>query len=304
MAVTTPGIASRSSLFAREAWKNMCAAPLLSIVAVLTIAVSLILVGLFALVTVNADHVLDAMTRDLRITVYLTDAVTPEQVDALQKEIAARPEVTFTNFLTAREDRGRNRELLPPELLDGLDAEAIPGQAAIEVGLEPRHRTKDDFAKITEWLEGLAETDAVQELFFGADKIRILFAIIDVLRVIGSIICAIVLAAAVFFTFSTIKLAVYARREEIEVLRLAGATSLFIRAPFVIEGAVAGILGSFSALTIVGLIHARLVSFVEEEHFLNISLDLLPMEMVLWFMIGGVLLGMLGSLLSVGRYLR
>ncbi|MGM0577229.1 MAG: cell division protein FtsX [Myxococcota bacterium] len=291
-------------LFVREAWKNIRAAPLLTLVAVLTVAVSLILVGFFGFVMANADRLLDHIARDLRVTVYLSEDATPENVDALQRRIAEREEVVSTTFLTAEEDRERNVELLSPELLEGLDQEAIPGQPAIEVQLEPRGRTKDDFARISSWLEELSGAAEVQEMWFGADKIRILFALMDLVKVTGLIICGIVLAAAVFFIFSTIKLAVYARREEIEVLRLVGATDGFIKAPFFLEGAAAGFLGSVTALLIVAFIHTRLVAFVEEEHFLNISLDLMPAGMVAWLMVGGVLLGIAGSWLSVGRHLR
>ena len=294
----------RLSLFFREAWKNVRSAPVLSLVAVLTIAVSLILVGLFGFVMINADRVLDGMARDLRVTVYLTDDITSSELDALQRRIAARDEVASITFLSAKDDRALNQALLTPALLDGLDEEAIPGQPALEVQIAPRQRTKEDFDSLMSWLRELKEVDTVQDTYFDADKIRILFAVMDLVRVTGTVICLVVLAAAIFFTFSTIKLAVYARREEIEVLRLVGATDGFIRIPFYIEGFLAGLLGAIGALIIIAFIHARLLAFVEEEHFLNVSLDLMPLGMLLWIFLGGLLLGLLGSALSVGRHLR
>ena len=282
---------ARAAHFFREAWKNIRSAPILTTVAVLTIAVSLILVGLFGFIMINADRVLDAVAEDLRITIYLAEDVTPDEVDSV-------------TFLTAEDDRDRNIALLSSELLEGLDQEAIPGQPAIEVQLVPRQRTKDDFATLNAWLEELTHVESVQEAYFGADKIRILFAVIDLVRFTGVLICAIVLAAAIFFTFSTIKLAVYARKEEIEVLRLVGATDGFIRSPFYIEGALAGLCGSLTALAIIAFIHSKLIAFVEEEHFLNVSLDLMPAGVVLWLLFGGVALGLTGSALSLGRYLR
>ena len=294
----------RLTLFVREAWKNIRSAPVLSLVAVLTIAVSLILVGLFGFVMINADRVLDGMARDLRVTVYLTDDITSSEIDALQRRIADRDEVASITFLSAKDDRALNQALLTPALLDGLDEEAIPGQPALEVQIAPRQRTKEDFDSLMVWLRELKEVDTVQDTYFDADKIRILFAVMDLVRVTGTVICLIVLAAAIFFTFSTIKLAVYARREEIEVLRLVGATDGFIRIPFYIEGFLAGLLGAIGALIIIAFIHARLLAFVEEEHFLNVSLDLMPFGMLLWLFLGGVLLGLLGSALSVGRHLR
>lgn len=294
----------RLALFIREAWKNVRAAPVLSLVAVLTITVSLILVGLFGFVMINADRVLDEMARDLRVTVYLTDDISSSEIDALQRRIADRDEVASITFLSAKDDRALNQALLTPALLDGLDEEAIPGQPALEVQIEPRQRTKEDFDSLMTWLRELKEVDTVQDTYFDADKIRILFAVMDLVRVTGTVICLIVLAAAIFFTFSTIKLSVYARREEIEVLRLVGATDGFIKIPFYIEGFLAGLLGAFGALIIIAFIHARLLAFVEEEHFLNVSLDLMPLGMLVWLFLGGIVLGLLGSALSVGRHLR
>ncbi|MEC9072650.1 MAG: permease-like cell division protein FtsX, partial [Myxococcota bacterium] len=176
----------RLSLFFREAWKNVRSAPVLSLVAVLTIAVSLILVGLFGFVMINADRVLDGMARDLRVTVYLTDDITSSEIDALQRRIADRDEVASITFLSAKDDRALNQALLTPALLDGLDEEAIPGQPALEVQIAPRQRTKEDFDSLMSWLRELKEVDTVQDTYFDADKIRILFAVMDLVRVTGT----------------------------------------------------------------------------------------------------------------------
>ena len=299
-------LAPRLTLFMREAWKNIRNAPVLTVVAVLTIAVSLILVGFFGFVMSNTGRLLDSVAKDLTITVYLHEGVTAETVDAVMANVkeGAEEHRYVATFLTPEEVRERTLELLTPELLEGLDEAALPAQPAIEIQLEPRTRRKADFDRITGWLDGLEGVEGVQTLLFSAEKVRIIFAITDLIKVTGLIIVIIVLAAAVFFTFSTIKLAVHARRSEIEVLRLVGATNGFIRAPFFIEGALAGFLGSVTALLIVAYIRGRLTDFVEEAHFLNISLDLMPPGMVLWLLFGGVALGLAGSALSVGRYLK
>ena len=296
--------APQITLFFREAWRNFRAAPALTFVATLTIAVSLILVGLFSFVMVHADDLLGNMARDLQITVYLESDVTESEITPIMKRLENREEVRKATFLTQDEDRARNIALLSPELLEGLDEGAIPSQPAIDLQLVERERTKADFEKIELWLKDFAAVDGVQELYFGADKIRVLFAVIDMVRVTGMIICLIVLAAAIFFTFSIIKLAVYARQDEIEILRLVGATNRFIRAPFYIEGAAAGLMGSISAMLIVGFIQNRLLAFAEEEHFMNVNFELMPASMIVWLLIGGVGLGLLGSALSVSRYLR
>lgn len=296
--------ASRIFLFFREAWKNVIAAPVLSLVAVLTIAVSLIMVGLFGFAVVNGDKLLNQIVTDLSIPVYLQEDISQEKVRALTEMIEARKEVRKAVFLSREEDRQRNLKLLDPNLIAGLDDASIPAQPCIEINLKSEDLRRGDFDAISQWLKKLSGVEGVQELFFDGSKLRIIFALVDLIRVIGFLICTIVLAAAVFFIFSTIKLAVYARQEEIEVLRLVGATDRFIRAPFYIEGAGAGLLGSTAALIIVALIHSHLESFVQERQFLNIDLDLMPAGMVIWLLCGGVCLGLLGSALSVGRYLK
>ena len=237
---------------------------------------------------------------------YLNEQIRSEQLEETMNSVTARAEELRyqVTLLSANELRDRTLELLGPELLEGLDVAALPAQPALEVKLEAAERRKADFETISAWLEELEGVEGVQRLLFSGEKVRVIFAIIDLVEVTGLIICLIVLAAAIFFTFSTIKLGVYARRQEIEVLRLVGATNGFIRAPFYIEGALAGIFGSVTSLVIVSYIRGRLSDFVEEAHFLNISLDLMPPGMLIWLLFGGVMLGLCGSALSVGRYLK
>lgn len=292
------------SLFVREAIKNIQAAPLLTLVASLTIAVSLVLVGLFGFILVNADQLLDAIEGDLTVVVELEQNVSPQTVTELVNAIKERPEVASLEVLDADQDRQRTVEALPADVLEGLDDAAIPGRPVIEVRFKTTGRRKDDFHVLPDWLETLEGTSSVQRLHFDAHKVRVVFAVIDIIRLMGFLICSILLAAAVFFTVSTIKLAVYARQDEIEVLRLVGATDRFIRMPFYLEGIFAGAAGSLTALAIVAVIHNRLSNYVEEEVFINVDLHLMPAGMVLWLLLGGIVLGFIGARLSVQRYLR
>jgi cell division transport system permease protein len=136
------------------------------------------------------------------------------------------------------------------------------------------------------------------------DKIRLGLAFVGVFRTLAWSICIVLLTAAVFFVFSTIKMAVHARSAEIEILRLVGATPRFIRIPFFIEGLLQGVVGSIIAFVVVVYLHSRLDAYISEEKLLDVSLDLIPTAMIVWFFVGGILLGFLGSMVSIGRYLR
>lgn len=298
---------SRVALCVREAVKNVKAAPVITVVAIMTIAVSLVMVGLFGFVMMNAEKLMDSMVQDLAVTVYLEpDGAQKKHVEPILSYLKARPEVAKPiQYYTPEQDRQRNLELLGPDLIQGLDPDVdVPGQPCIEFRLRAQDLRKGDFSEIPRQLKEFTGVESVQDLVTIAKDLRVLLALIDLTRDTGLILCIMVLAAAVFFTFSTIKLAVYTRQAEIEVLRLVGATNAFIRAPFYLEGVFAGLVGSTVAIAIVGTISAQLQTHLSEVQSLNLYLEPIPGVVMVYFLVGGVLLGLLGSALSVGRYLR
>jgi cell division transport system permease protein len=287
----------------REVGRNLRASPWLTLVAILTIAVSLVMVGLFGLVLANSNRVIEGLAKELSVTAYLVPNATEADIDALVKELARLEEVESVRYVTATEDRDRNRELLGPTLLAGLE-DALPGQHAVEVRLKAAGFGKDDLARLAELLSALKAVDLVDAVPFDASEVRLLVAILDLVRVTGFIVSASLLAAALFFSFSTIKLGVLARAHEIEVLRLVGASDGFIAAPFYVEGTLVGLGGSVLALALVRFIHGRLQSYASEEHLLRLDLKLMPPGMLLWLLVGGTLVAGLAAALSVRRHLR
>ena len=295
---------SQTTLVAREAWKNLRAAPVITIVAITTIAMSLVMVGLFGFVMLNGQKLMDSMVQDLSVTVYMKDSVTRDEVEEVLAYLTERPEVAKpTRFLTADQDRERNLELLGEDLARDLKND-VPGQPCIEFQLRSDDLRTEDFQAIPKKLMTFKGVESVQDLLYIAEDLRVLLALIELVRLTGFILCIMVLAAAIFFTFSTIKLAVYARQDEIEVLRLVGATNGFIRAPFYVEGLFAGLVGAIVAIVIVATISNQLQTHLSEVQSLNLYLEQMPQGMTLWLLGGGILLGLLGSALSVGRYLR
>jgi cell division transport system permease protein len=294
----------RLSYFFRETLRNVRHSFFLTAVSICTIAVALILIGFFGYVLINAGRLIDEVGKDLRVTVYLEPGVTNEEAEQVRAVVAESEDVESVTLLSAAEDRARNRALLSDDLIAGLDEESIPGSPSLDVVLTRARRTKDDFDRIGAWLGSLGRVEHVDDIHFGAENFRIVFSLIEILRLVGLIVSGVILFAATFFVFSTIKLAVYARRDEIEVLKLVGATDRFIKIPFYLEGLLQGFIGSLVALFIVGFIHVKVQEFVREEQAINLRLDLLPPGMVVWFLAGGVLLGLAGSVFSVGRHLK
>lgn len=294
----------RLGYFFREAFKNIAHSPLLTAISIFTVAVSLILVGFFGGLLFAAGDLVDKVADDIKITAYLDTDVEPGEVEAIKKNIGAQEGVQAVKYYSLAEERARNIELLGPELTADLDPGSIPARPALEILLEHDRRLRKDVETISAMVAGLEGVHGVSEVEVGLDKIRLGLVFIDVFETLAWVICAVLIIAAVFFVFSTVKMAVHSRADEIEILRLVGATGRFIRVPFYIEGIFQGLMGSLIAFTSVVWVHARLDAYIKEEHLMDVDLNLLPLPMIAWFFVGGTLLGLLGSVFSVGRYLR
>ena len=219
----------RASYFFKEAFKNVRHSMLLTVISILTIAVSLILVGFFGGLLLAASDLIDDLAEDIRISAYLESDISPKQVSSLIASIQNRDGVETVEFVPLEDDRLRNRDLLSDELLAGLDDASIPASPTLEIVLEKERRLRKDVDEVSVWVKDLKGVDGVSEVEIGMDKIRLGLAFVDVFRSLAWAICVILIIAAVFFVFSTIKMAVHARADEIEILRLVGATPRFIR---------------------------------------------------------------------------
>ena len=288
----------------RQAWLLVGASPWLTAVSALTIALALTLVGLFAMVQFNASRLLRELGQSLTVQVYLKDGTPPPVAAQVEQRVRGRDGVRAVRALSREQDRARNRKLLDPELLQGLDEAAIPGQPVLEVEIEAELASRGDVEALVAWTKGLHGVDAVEDVAFGAEKLRLLFAGVEIARTIGFVLSVVLLASAMFFVFSTIRLSVFSRRDEIDILGLVGATPTFIRIPFLVEGVLQGLCGAVLATLLLGGLHLELRGLVRDVYMLNVPWSLLPPGMIAWLFVGGPAVGLVASALSVGRYLR
>jgi cell division transport system permease protein len=292
---------ARALSFAGQALRLMRASPWLSAVSVLTIAVSLALCGLFAMAFFNGHALIAKLGGELVIHVYLDEATSAERTGQIAERLRRHDGVRAVKALSAEADRERNRELLDPALLEGLDEEAIPGQPVLELQLAAGLGSRAELEQMVAWARSIEAVEAVEAVAFGADRLRALFAVVEIVERVGVVLSLVLLASAIFFVFSTVRLGVWSRREEIELLTLMGATPAFVRAPFLLEGALQGLLGALVAVVAVGLLHLELEGLVRDVYQLNHGPSLLPPGMLAWLLGGGPALGLLASALSLGR---
>jgi cell division protein FtsX len=287
-----------------RAWAAARARPLIQLVAIGTIALSLLLVGVVELAALNVRRLSRGWGGDVQMTVYLEDGVTPARAQKVAAALGKLPGVTAVRTVDAHEAWQRLQRSLGARanLLDGVEEGFLP--ASIEVSLEPRVaemlRAHPAFAR-------LQRTPGVEEVELMGDWAGRLRALERLLAAAGWVVAALVLCACLYIVGSTIRLGVFARRDEIEIWKLVGATNGFVRAPFLVEGGLQGALGTGVAVALLyGLFR---VAAPRVEAVLGGWLAggpvgfFTPAEVALAVAVG-TLLGLCGSALAIGRYVK
>lgn len=226
--------------FAREAWLNLVRSWKVSLLAVLTIAVSLFLGGVFLLAATNLSARVSQWSTEAKLLVYLDAEALDAERTALE-ELAREPSwVIGVESVSAEEAQERFRRQLPglADLVEDLPA-------SLEVGYRLEAATDPGFAA---WVERLRQAPASGSVDDDRDWIAQLRTTIRLARMVGLILGAVLLGAAVFTIASVIRLTAYLYRDEIAIMRLVGATEFFIRGPFWVEGFFQGLLGGLVAL--------------------------------------------------------
>jgi cell division transport system permease protein len=266
-----------------------------------TMAVGLLLVGLAFLAAANLDRLTARWGRGLQVIAYLKAEAPETRVAALVKLLEGRPEVSSVKRVTSRAAYGRLRASLDGrrELLEGLEEGLLP--SSLEIGLRPV--PAEEQRPLLALLGASSVVEEVDHMGRFTERLGSLSTLLDTA---GLCIALIAVLASLYVVSSTIRLGVHARREEIEILRLVGATRRFVSAPFMIEGALQGLSAGLLAAGVLYLVHLALAPRLE------VSLRAIFSAMPIRFLsapelaIGAgaaVLLGILGSRLALGRYL-
>jgi len=234
--------------FFREAVVNLLRSWKISLVAVSTIAVSLFIGGALLLLLGNLQRMVAEWRREAKVIVYLRPGVAPG-ADAALLVLARKPVwVTNVEMVSAAEARRRFVRYFPSvaELVHGWGEEPLP--ASLEVAFDPRRVEPRAFEA---WLQSLRRAPRVGMVDDDRDWVEQLEGVLQVIGAVGLGIVAVLLLAAIFTIASVIRLTAYLYRDEIGIMRLVGATELFIRGPFYVEGLLQGVLGG--ALAVAGL---------------------------------------------------
>lgn len=283
--------------FIRQMWSNIQTSWGIALQAVLVMSIAFLLLGAFGLLSLQVESVLQHWEREAPVIVYVQDHLEPIQRAKLEQEIQKYKEIKGFRAVSPKESMRRMRKALGKKgtLLDGLDVPLL--SASIEIDLQPWARSSHALKQIQ---KGLSKLKGVQEVDVGQKWFAPLWSLVGWVRLIlwgGSILllfCACLIAAG------TIRLALFMHQDEIEIMRLLGATEGFIRFPFFLEGAVKGLLASGCSLLILYTFFVVLegkygASF---QSFTSIPLVFFNGSHTTLLLIGGMLSGAIGSWLA------
>lgn len=275
----------------REALHAFRRAPLMSALGVATIAFSLFALGLFGLVALNLRTALARVEARVEVRAFVAEGTPPAVPQAALAEVRRWPEVAAVSYVSSQEALGRARQELG-EFRDVFDAAVLP--ASLELRLREGRR---DPAAVRAVAERLGELAFVDDVRYGEEWVSKLYRLRTVATATGIALGAAFAAAAMIIIGATIRMAVLARAREIQLLRLVGATDAAVRLPFLLEGALKGVLGGVLALALTWGAHALVSRWIVATSFL-------PGLVAALGVLLGAALGLLGSAVSVGRHLR
>jgi len=298
------GFFGRLSYFSARALANLRQNVFVSIVTVGTITLALLIASLFLLVYVNLEGMVEGWSDKVQVTAYFDREPTPLAVSALKGRVKALPGTAKVVFVTKPEAEIRLRGRLKGQesLLEGITSDVLP--ASLEISLDRGHR---ESAAVASYVVALKQIAGITEVQYGEEWVQRFNTFMNFFRLVGGLLGGFLAVAVLFIVSNTIKLTIYARRDELELLGLVGATRFFIKAPFLIEGVLQGALGA--VLSLVALTGCYYAFLHNAENFLSVNpaaagLSFLPVTYLAAVLCGGVLLGFIGSLTSLRRFVN
>ena len=273
--------------------------------AITTVAITLFIVGFFIIIVFDIQGILSSIKSQVEIAVYLKDNVTDELKTYLENEIKGWDEISQVNFISkdqALEKFKKDNE--GSEILKEIQGNPLP--ASFELELKSPEKVEQVALRFMDkdgnFIEG------VDEVIYGQNYVQKLFSITAIVGTIAFLIIVVLLLATIVLIFNTIRLSVHARRKEIEVMKLVGATNWFVRLPFLFEGFFEGFIGSVISVVLLYFLSNYLLIRVEKAivdtmHIKDLAI-LGNNNIILYIYAGLVILGGLIGIFSSGFALK
>lgn len=277
--------------------------------AITTVAITLFIVGVFSIIVFDIQSILNSVEKEVEIAVYLKDNISNDLKIYLENEIKGWPEVDTISYVSKEQALEKFKtQNEGSDILREIQGNPLP--ASFEIKLKDPLKVEQVALRFVD--KDGKNIDGVDEIIYGQSYIKKLFSITAVTGTIALLVVIILILATMVLIYNTIRLSIYARRKEIEVMKLVGATNWYVRAPFLFEGLFEGLLGSGIAVTILYLLNKFLLikgesAIVETMHIKNLAIlgsSNIVILVYLGIIIIGGLIGILSSGFALRRYLQ
>jgi cell division transport system permease protein len=296
-------MAIRIDYLARETSSNLVRNFSITLASIITVFVSLTLVGTSLMAQQGVDRATQRWQGGIEFIVFMQPTATDDQIKGIQDHLADNPGVERASFVNHAQAFEEFKTLFSdsPDMVENVEPEMLPTSFRVE----PKEKSADVINALSASYKGMA---GVREVVSATDTIRLIQRFSEFLTTIILVVAVALLATALLLIFNTIRMAMFARRREIEVMKLVGATNWFIRVPYMAEGLVQGLIGA--GLSVVGLAIFRPIfegwlppadQFPIFSGFVPASSDMLPIYLLLMLM--GCLVGAAGAGIAVSRFL-
>ncbi len=272
----------------------------LNAVTIITIALSVLIVSAFVLFFINATDIMNASEEGIRIMAYLKPDIPKTMVLDVKQKIQGIYGIEDARFVSKEEALKQLKDQMKRQSSILMNIEENPLPDAFEVRMIASSQHLEDVEILAKQLESIPWVDEVE---YGQKWLGRFTNILNLFRLTGYAMGGIFFMAAVFIVANTIRLALYSRREEVEIMRLVGATDSFIKAPFYLEGLIQGALGGIIGLAAL-FVAFRLISSNIEQGFSSnfFTIRFLSPEIFSSMLLGSIFVGWLGCYLSLKQF--
>lgn len=315
-------------LFFREAYLSIRRNFVMTSVAIIQVAISLLMVGTLAIVIYDSRQVIKAIERQVEISVYLEDDISEEFLHKYENEIRSWNEIENVEY--------RSKEKAMEKLLESfdesssvfeiIDPETLP--ASFEISFknpqtveDVANRFKDgkifDLTIPEEREEEEKEKEYywkwINDITYGKDYVGKFFRVTNTIKIITLLIISLLFISSIILIFNTIRLSIISRKKEIEVIKLVGASNWYVRWPFIIEGTIQGIMGALIAIGLIFIINMSFLKRLENAfnnlfplplNFAITGTSPLQFQIFLLLFITGILIGAVGSLIALRKFIK
>ena len=291
----------------KQGLKNIWRNKMFSLASIATMAACIFLFGIFFCVVENFQHMVREMEKSVAVTVFFDEGLSQEQIDAIGAQIGARSEVSDVVFVTADEAWDEYKEIYfeeAPELAEGFeDDNPLANEAHYEIYLKNVESQED----LVTWLESVEGIRRINESAQVADILTNFNLLVGYISIA---VILLLLCVSVFLISNTVTIGIAVRREEIAIMKLIGATNGFVKAPFVVEGILIGIIGAALPLGLLYFLYTKLVNYMGDRfNILTGLLQFLPVGEMFRILLPvglalGVGIGFFGSFFTIRKHLR